>query len=252
VDDIACHFEVPRSSLNVTAAAKGLVAGAVKLFRRNEDAAVDARADREGMLIHGVKDILYIEMPAVKWILVIEKEATFRSIASSPFWSTILEGGIILTGKGYPDLATRTLLRLLSTPSVHNSFAHPAVYGLADFDPDGLAILSVYKHGSKALSHESEGCIVPQLQWIGLQSQHLDIAGDITHAAQGLLALTCHDRQKATKMLEREVVSCSSGSTLEGRELQVMLMLGLKAELQLLDSIPHGMVDLLKSVIREA
>ncbi|KAI5364770.1 Putative spo11/DNA topoisomerase VI subunit A, spo11/DNA topoisomerase VI, subunit A [Septoria linicola] len=247
VDDIAYTFGMTRSHLNVSAAAKGLVAGAIS-FLRQDGSKVAASVDQEGMLVPSLKDVLSVEMPTVKWILVIEKEATFRSIAASNFWAKLASEGVILTGKGYPDLSTRALLHFLATPSSHNGFSSPRVYGLADFDPDGMAILSVYRHGSQALTHESKGHAVPQLQWLGLRSEHLNVDSYNTHSLQGLLPLTSRDRQQAMKMLDRSASSLSQDSTPRERELQTMLMLNVKAELQLLDAVPDGMSNLLASL----
>jgi len=247
VDDIAFTFSVARSALNVTAVAKGLVVGAMSFCRR-DGSTVDAAMDREGILVPNLKDILSVDLSNVNWILVVEKEASFRSIAASGFWDRLGAEGVLMTGKGYPDIATRALLHFLSTPSPQNGFASPPVYGLADFDPDGLAILSVYKHGSIALAHESAELRVPQLRWLGLRSEHVMIGGEGAQASQGLLTLTVRDRRKARKMLEREVAAEEGGRLSdESRELQNMLMLNVKAELQLLDSVPMGMADLLKA-----
>ncbi|KXS98678.1 hypothetical protein AC578_1264 [Pseudocercospora eumusae] len=249
VDDIASTFGVPRSSLNVTAAAKGLFAGAFELCRR-DGSIIDASADQEGILIPSLKDVLSISMSKAKWILVIEKEATFRSIAGSKLWTTIIHQGIIMTGKGYPDLSSRAMLRFLSRPSVQNGFSSPPVYGLADFDPDGIAILSIYKHGSKALAHEKEEHAVPEMKWLGLRSTYLSLATRDIHTSQGLLTLSTRDRNKAVKMLEG-IDSSAQGDSDTKRELQVMLMLNMKSELQLLDAVPHGMNDLLQSISKD-
>lgn len=174
-------------------------------------------------------------------MLVIEKEATFRSVTASRYWEIIKSEGIVITGKGYPDVATRAFLRYLSFPSPQNGFCSPPVYGLADYDPDGLAILLVYQNGSLALQHENEGLIVPQLRRLGLSREHLVNLSDDLHASQGLLELTERDRNKAKKMLER------------GREkelqitLQEMLLTNLKAELQILDASDSAMTNLLRS-----
>lgn len=245
VDDIASTFNTRRSQLNVTAAAKGLVAGAFRLCRR-DGSLVDASGDRDGMLITPAREILSIDMTAIRWILVIEKEATFRSIAASSFWETIRTCGVIITGKGYPDIATRALLHFMSTSSPQNGFASPPVFGLADCDPDGLAILSIYQRGSSALSHENEELRVPQLQWLGLRIDHMMDYVFERHN-QGLLSLTARDRRKAVKMLGRSVPSEDDAELYKREALQTMLMLNTKAELQLLDAVPNGMTNLLGS-----
>ena len=132
-----------------------------------------------------------------------------------------------------------------------NGFASPPVFGLVDFDPDGLAILSVYKHGSAALSHENEDLVVPQMQWLGLTAEDTKSSGDDLHASQGLLTLTERDRNKAGKMIENSISKTEEGSDSNDARtaVQTMLMLNMKAELQLLEARPSGMVELLRSKI---
>jgi meiotic recombination protein SPO11 len=242
VDNIAYTFGVTRSALHVIAAAKGLIAGAVSFCRR-DGSTVDASSDREGLLMPNLKDILSVNISSVKWILVIEKEASFRSIAASTFWSTLSISGIMVTAKGYPDIATRAMLRFLSSPSPQNSFCAPPVYAMVDFDPDGIAILSTYKYGSDNLAHETSHLCLPQIQWLDLRSEHV-LSGEATHADQGLLTLTARDRTKARSMLGWQVLE---GDEDLRRELRVMLMLNVKAELQLLDATSAGMSNLLES-----
>lgn len=219
-------------------------------FCRRDGSIIDAAGDREGILVPTLRDILSVDMTKVRWIVVMEKEATFRSTASSSFWETILREGVIITGKGYPDIATRALLHFLSTPSPWNGFASPPVYGLVDLDPDGLAIFSIYKYGSLAHMHENETLRVPQLKWLGLKNEHMALGEGGVHAAQGLLNLTARDRTKAVKMLDREQFSASDHDDLAVMQaLQTMLMLNVKAELQLLDVKSNGMQDLLTSML---
>ena len=133
------------------------------------------------------------------------------------------------------------------------------MYGIADFDPDGLAILDVYRVGSIALAHEGEALQCASLRWLGLRSEHVVLA-EGTHARQGLLTLSPRDRAKARKMLERAVETDrreeGDGFDVDGAdgidrraELQRMMMLGVKAELQLLDAVPGGMEDLLEGAL---
>ena len=224
------------------AAAKGLITGAVSFCRR-DGSIVDASTDREGLLMPNLKDVLSVNISSVKWILVVEKEATFRSIAASIVWSTLSSSGIMVTAKGYPDISTRAMLRFLSSPSPQNGFSAPPVYAMVDFDPDGIAILSTYKYGSGNLAHETAHLCLPNIRWVGLRSEHV-LSGKATHAGQGLLTLTARDRRKARKMLEWQVLE--EDESLK-RDLQVMLVLNLKAELQLLEASPNRMSTLLES-----
>ncbi|TLD35479.1 DNA topoisomerase IV alpha subunit [Venturia nashicola] len=246
VDDLACTFGVPRALLNVTATAKGLVAGAFVINRRDGSRA-EGWSEREGTLVSPLSTDETVDVDRVKWILVVEKEATFRSLVSSSLWASLASHGILITAKGYPDIATRSLLRSLAMPSSLNRMKKCSLYGLMDFDPDGLDILSTYKHGSKALAHQSAELVLPSIQWIGVKGSHVGQEDDL-HQTQGLLKLSARDRRKATSMLEREQ-SAEGGTEPEWRrELQVMLMLNVKAEIQLLEARTDGLVGYLKNL----
>lgn len=122
-----------------------------------------------------------------------------------------------------------------------------AVYGLVDFDPDGLDILSTYKYGSKALAHQSTELILPSMQWIGVNSSHIGQEDDL-HQTQGMLRLSARDRHKAKSMLEREQCAENGLESEWRRELQFMLILNIKAEIQLLEARSGGLVGYLKDL----
>ncbi|KAF2402933.1 DNA topoisomerase IV, alpha subunit [Trichodelitschia bisporula] len=245
VDDLAFTFGVPRQLLNVTATAKGLAAGAFTIHRQDKSS-VKGWLDREGTLISPIGENDTVEMPDVEWILVIEKEATFHSLAVSPFWETIKSRGIILTAKGYPDLSTRAFLRFLSSHA-----PHVPILGLADFDPDGIEIFSVYKHGSMALPHENAALKVPSLHYLGIDSAILSEQGN-ARQEQGLLQLSLRDRRRAMAMLRRAPFVEGGKEPGLRRELQVMLMLGVKAEIQVLEARDGGLVRWLKEALKGA
>ncbi|KAE9966239.1 hypothetical protein EG328_009080 [Venturia inaequalis] len=246
VDDLACTFGVPRALLNVTATAKGLVAGAF-VINRSDGSRVESWSEREGTLVSSLSDDETVSVEKLKWILVVEKEATFRSLVSSSLWTSLTSHGTMVTAKGYPDIATRSLLRSLATPSPRNHMKQCPIYGLMDFDPDGLDILSTYKHGSKALAHQSAELALPSIQWIGVKSAHIGQEDDL-HQTQGLLKLSARDRRKATSMLGREQFGENGSEPEWRRELQVMLMLNVKAEIQLLEARSDGLVGYLKDL----
>lgn len=223
-------------TISQTATAKGLIAGNFKICR-GDGSVTDGRSEREGLLITPLKDGETINIDHVKWVLVVEKEATFRSLVSSPSWHRLSARGLLVTAKGYPDIATRLFLRTVAVPSVKNKYQSPPIYSLMDFDPDGIDILSTYKHGSAALAHEKADHELPMIQWLGLNSQDIGSSEDL-HECQGLLTLTERERRKAVRMLEREVFRKESEWR---REVQVMLMLNVKAEIQLLEARKGGL-----------
>jgi meiotic recombination protein SPO11 len=105
------------------------------------------------------------------------------------------------------------------------------IHALVDFDPDGLAIMSVFKHGSAALAHDSHHLITPAIRWLGLNSEAIREFHQDTDKAW--LRMTARDRRLAMRMLERPVFQ-DSWEPVCRRELQVMLILNIKAEIQIL------------------
>lgn len=102
---------------------------------------------------------------------------------------------------------------------------------LVDADPDGIAIMSTYKYGSIAHSHSNSKLDAPQLEWIGMRVS--DSIGEIE--GDSLIPLCPRDVKKARDMLARNPALADGGSEPEWRaELQVMLMLNMKAETEVL------------------
>ncbi|KAF2198536.1 DNA topoisomerase IV, alpha subunit [Delitschia confertaspora ATCC 74209] len=263
VDDLACTLGVPRASLHVTAAAKGLVAGNFSI-RRLDGTIVNGLSDREGLLVPKLMDDDVLNLSEVKWILIIEKEATFRSVLSSLHWPDIGSFGLVLTAKGYPDLASRTFLR-----RVVGTSPHIPLCGLVDYDPDGIAIMSTYKHGSYALAHENvtiggtstgeRPLNLPQLRWLGVKSdqihQNRDMdcgtCKDTNIGTQASMKLTARDRKKARQMLSWQIFAEQGPESEWRHELQLMLMLNVKAEIQILEERPGGTSGWLKEQLGE-
>ncbi|KAL8733192.1 MAG: hypothetical protein Q9181_003675 [Wetmoreana brouardii] len=192
------------------------------------------------MLIDNVDNIRSIDVSDVSWILVVEKESTFRTIDSSKVHEDLEVGkGIVLTAKGYPDVSTRAFLRLLSVS------AHPPlpIFALIDYDPDGMAIMSVYKHGSLTLSHEKANLKTPTVRWLGIRSEDLSfdqLSGTHGNDSKGLLTLSVRDRRKAVQMLGWRIFEEDGVEQEWRRQLQVMLMLNTKVEMEILSEREGG------------
>ncbi|CCU83203.1 meiosis-specific topoisomerase Spo11 [Blumeria hordei DH14] len=98
-----------------------------------------------------------------------------------------------------------------------------------DFDPDGIAILAVYKFNSANLSHEPH-IAVPSIKWLGIQS--CDILPCPINS-QSFMSLSTRDRKFATNFMQKHFHTGTL--TLNWKnELQIMLMLNIKAEIQIL------------------
>ena len=92
-------------------------------------------------------------------------------------------------GKGYPDLATRQLVRMVSDElpatyallcrrtvqsyMLYFLFTRVPVVALVDGDAHGLDIVSVYKFGSVALRHEANKLAAPRVGCIGIWASEL-------------------------------------------------------------------------------
>ena len=118
----------------------------------------------------------------------------------------------------------------------------PPIFVLADFDPDGIAIMSTYKHGSWKMSHENAQLNVPSIRWLGLRSRDLFTDTETYEPERlGLLPLSKRDRNMARKMLEKPAMR-ESGEDEWRREVQVMMMIGFKAEMEIMDGREGGIV----------
>jgi meiotic recombination protein SPO11 len=94
----------------------------------------------------------------------------------------------ILQGKGFPDVATRALVKTLASnlPEKFESFrpstassadrlrSRIPIMALVDGDPSGLSILSTYMGGSTAMRHESDKLAAGErVKWIGIHLSEL-------------------------------------------------------------------------------
>lgn len=84
------------------------------------------------------------------YLFVIEKEGIFRRMCDDKFH--LIFRCILVTGCGYPDVATRALVHRVKT-----RFPHIKVLGICDYNPHGLALLLTYKFGSLSMAFEGQG-----------------------------------------------------------------------------------------------
>ncbi|KAH9935384.1 Spo11/DNA topoisomerase VI subunit A [Fomitopsis serialis] len=242
VDDLAATLGVGRADLNVRASAKGLVCGSKLVIHLDGGDAIQAN-DSEGTLIPTGEDIAQFEVDdSLSWVLIVEKEAVFQTLCRT--WahhhgarpSPCPSSHLTSIGQGYPDVATRQLVKTLSD----NLPSYIPILALVDGDAYGLDILSVYRFGSAQMQHERESLAAARVRWLGIWTSEL--AGlDIPKDA--LIPITKHDEKKALSMLRR------SGLPKKWRkELQYMLHNRRKAEIEILSSVQRkatmpGFVD---------
>ncbi|KNC97947.1 uncharacterized protein SPPG_09422 [Spizellomyces punctatus DAOM BR117] len=219
IEDLACTFAVQRHCLNMVASSKGLVHGDLRLH----------------MVDRTIVDCLqggHQSLTTAKFVLVIEKEATFRTVVADRF-AAIHGPCILITGKGYPDVSTRRLVKRLSEIEQRaqvedGPVERLPVLALVDCDPHGIEIYLCYKFGSKAMAFDSHNLACPTIRWIGLRPRDW-INTDYQIDFNKLLVLTERDRRRALGMLRRGYIKQFSDIR---TALSRILFYGRKAEIQ--------------------
>ncbi|KAK4211472.1 Spo11/DNA topoisomerase VI subunit A [Rhypophila decipiens] len=285
IDNLAYTLGVGRDDLNIVAAAKGLLAGPIELKTRDNVIIQCSGANDSGILLPSINSVAAVNFQSVKWLLVIEKEATLRTLVAAEYHLKSKAGqGILVTAKGFPDLATRRFLHVLQAIRPTMPF-----YGLVDFDPYGISIFRTFKIGSRRLDHE-DAATVPALQWLGIRSEdvqsymHSETAQSLTppssqssesQASQAstaysfdglddaielpprkrvktqqpqdrsgsIVPLTSSDRKRAVNLMKEIESLLTAGATHDVKtakaqleQVQKMLMLNIKAEIQAVDN----------------
>ncbi|GAA5988814.1 hypothetical protein JCM5350_000382 [Sporobolomyces pararoseus] len=240
VEDLAATLGVRRSDLNIVASSKGIFSGDLTLLMRD---GARKSGSVEGTLIPPALLIDRVKANALSWVLVVEKDAVFQSLSPAK-WDPSLGNGVVLTAKGYPDISTRELVKKLA-----DDFPTIPIIFLVDADPHGIEILSTYVLGSSALSHDSSNLAIGQerAKWIGLKPSSL--IDDLARRDESL-SLSSRDRRKAIAMMKREWLPAEWR-----RELEYMLHLNRKAEIEILSSstsplsaAPSGSLDAAKPI----
>ncbi|KAI0655961.1 DNA topoisomerase IV alpha subunit [Cubamyces menziesii] len=226
VDDLAATWQISRADLSIRASPKGLICGSGLAIHLRSGGVVELSSG-EPALIPASEDIERFEADnTLAWVLIVEKEAVFQTLCSLELGThDALPGrGLVITGKGYPDVATRQLVRTLA----ENLPLQVPILALVDGDAFGIDILSVYKYGSMCMQHEKEQLAAERVQWLGLWSSELSALGILKDA---LIPITKHDARKAHALLRR--ANCPAHWR---KELQHMLFTRRKAEIEIIST----------------
>uniref|UniRef100_A0A0R3S535 DNA topoisomerase (ATP-hydrolyzing) n=1 Tax=Elaeophora elaphi TaxID=1147741 RepID=A0A0R3S535_9BILA len=157
-------------------------------------------------------------------ILVVEKDATFQRLIGEGFLK-LFPNVLLVTGKGYPDVATRMMLKKLS---------NLPLFGLLDCDPHGIEIAMTYKYGTSSKKFGMENLKLPHFEWIGL-SRHL-LPKFVIPTSQ-FLPLQKRELVKVEKLCQR---TASLGDKALLDELIRMRQCGNKLELEAVSGIAPG------------
>ncbi|KAG8714216.1 endodeoxyribonuclease [Ceratobasidium sp. 423] len=251
VDDLALTLGLKRGDLGIKAALKGLFCGSAVTLTTIKGEVIKG-LDFEETLIPTGEDILNVNVDEdLNWALIVEKEAIFQILCALGFASVhkSIGRGVIVTGKGYPDLATRQLV------SIFNELPeHIPILCLVDGDPHGMEILSVYKFGSKTMAHEE--LAAERVEWIGVKRADLERIGI---PSSEMLETTAADVRKVYVQQSPHArsisVSLAQLTSEWAEELEQMLETGTKAEIEIISGHgegAHALVEYVHGKILEA
>ena len=166
-----CGSPCPREALGVTAAPRGSMTGSVTLLppvAPGADSAappppqpLDASVYQVPGDTEAVRALRFGSDSRARCVLVVEKDSIFRRLIDDRFTERV--PCVLITACGYPDLATRALVR-----AVVDALGVCA-YALTDHNPHGLALMLAYKFGTAAHALERNACC-PSLHWLGLRA----------------------------------------------------------------------------------
>ncbi|CAJ0962645.1 unnamed protein product, partial [Mesorhabditis belari] len=179
-----------RHELSVISCSRGILQGALAFLDLNTGKLIDCQAGPVPLN----EDLLSLRpLPTAHFILVVEKDATFQRMIDAGFFLHYPKG-ILMTGRGYPDLVSRRVLSwLVKDTSL-------PIYGLFDADPHGIEIYLTYKYGSVQDRAETNNIFVREIQWIGLKPSHMQ---SVPFPSSQLLTLTHRDYMKMRRVRTR-------------------------------------------------
>ncbi len=232
IEDLSLLLKTYRKNLNIVASAKGTLAGMIRIRDRNEIIDIE-RLGPNGWMINPLIEKIEILESTAKFIIVLEKDAAMIRLSELPLWD--LYPCILFTSQGYPNYATRELLRKLVLR------LKIPVFGLADSDPYGLSILMNYAYGSVQSANETARLAVNNFYWLGLLCKDIE-KYNIPSDCQ--LPLTQSDIKRAQEMLLNPVIQIRKEFR---EELELMLEKKKKCEIQALSY--HGFQFLVQYII---
>ena len=172
-------------------------------------------------------------------ILVIEKEGVYNRLSEERIYDRM--PCILVTGKGFPDLATRALVSAL-----HRELDLPVV-GLCDCNPYGVSVLSMYHCAGDRMGVDGRWRYTVPIRWLGLRPSEVDgLRGELPETV--FQRLTDLDRKRIASLLDSENPFLTDE---DEEEVRIMGDSGYKVELEALywlgpDHMGNWVVEMLK------
>ncbi|XP_037033919.1 uncharacterized protein LOC119072743 isoform X2 [Bradysia coprophila] len=158
--DICFILNAPPWAIGILSSSKGLIAGSIKLTLK-DDTVLDVGSVDGGILLpQQTMSIKKVET-AARFVLLVEKHTVYEKLLLENVLDR-LGPCILITGKGYPDINTRVILK-----KIWDDCKCP-IYALVDADPYGIEIMLTYRHGSQKMSLFNDNLAIPSIQWIGV------------------------------------------------------------------------------------
>ncbi|KAL5725543.1 hypothetical protein ACHQM5_008678 [Ranunculus cassubicifolius] len=219
VQDVISLLKCSRQSLGIMASSRGLIAGRVILEDVEKDEVIDCSlCGSSGYCITGDLNLLskLVIKSDARYVIVVEKHAIFQRLAEDRIFNQI--PCILITAKGYPDLATRFLLHKIS-----RCYPNLPILGLVDWNPAGLAILCTFKFGSIGMGLEAYRYAC-DIKWLGLRADDLELIPE-----ESLVPLKARDVKVAKSLKGSEMLQDGYK-----QELELMVRSYQRAELEAL------------------
>ncbi|KAJ1267354.1 hypothetical protein BS78_07G049600 [Paspalum vaginatum] len=233
IQDVVSLLRCTRQSLGIMASSRGALIGRLVLQEPDEEQIDCSILGAPGHAITGDLNLLsklklYSD---ARYIIVVEKDAIFQRLAEDRLYNQL--PCILITAKGYPDIASRFILHRLS-----QTFPNMPIFALVDWNPAGLAILCTYKYGSISMGLESYRYTC-NVKWLGLRGDDLPLIPE-----SAFQELKPRDSQIAKSLLSSKFIQESHRA-----ELTLMVETGKRAEIEALYS--HGFDFLGKYIARK-
>jgi len=234
--DLAAALRVPRSALGLAASPKGWCCGCLELYDTQTG---ELMWNGRVLDVHGMAITMPLLQHATvrsedaRCILVIEKEGVYTRLSEDKFFQYYYPC-ILVTGKGFPDIATRQwvqhLQRVLNLPA----------FALCDGNPYGISVLHTYQYDQKAgvaygssQGRRSRTKSPLHLKWLGLRPSQLE---KLSLPPSVFQQLTDMDKKRLDSLMsESHEFHQQGNSDLRLKELEDMANGGRKVELEALN-----------------
>ncbi|KDP34754.1 hypothetical protein JCGZ_11275 [Jatropha curcas] len=218
IQDVVGLLRCSRYSLGIMASSRGIVSGRLLLQEPNQEVVDCTECGSSGYAISGDLNLLdkLVMRTDARYIIVVEKHAIFQRLAEDRIFNQI--PSILITAKGYPDIATRFLLHRIS-----RLFPELPIFAVVDWNPAGLAIVCTFKFGSIGMGLEAYRYAC-KVKWLGLRRDDLALMPE-----EALVPLKARDLQIAKSLMSSEILPENYRE-----EVALMVESGKRAEIEAL------------------